>query len=150
MKITKLFLLTLILLSVSCSTQLTTDPISFNSDWKFYKGDVEDAQNIDLNDASWRDITLPHDWAIEGPFDSSFNARSGGLPFHGTGWYRKQFDMPNTARGKHITLHFDGAMNNAKVWLNGILIGERPYGYIGFSVDLSKHLNYGEKNVIAR
>jgi beta-galactosidase len=92
---------------------------------------------------------LPHDWAIEGPFDSSYNARSGGLPFHGTGWYRKQFDMPATASGKHITLHFDGAMNNAKVWLNGNMIGDRPYGYIGFSVDLSPHLNYGGSNVIA-
>jgi beta-galactosidase len=123
--------------------------VSFNKGWKFHKGDIDGAQNADLDDASWRDLTLPHDWAIEGPFDSSYNARSGGLPFHGTAWYRKQFDMPVTASGKHITLHFDGAMNNAKVWLNGNMIGDRPYGYIGFSVDLSPHLNYGGSNVIA-
>ena len=149
MKATKLFLFVLIILTVSCSNEDSTNPVSFNDGWKFHKGDVDGAQNTDLDDISWRDITLPHDWAIEGPFDSSFNARSGGLPFHGVGWYRKQFDIPNTAKGKHITLHFDGAMNNAKIWLNGNMIGERPYGYIGFSVDLSPHLNYGGTNVVA-
>ena len=149
MKATKLFLFALVFLSISCSKKTATDPVSFNKGWKFHKGDIDGAQNADLDDASWREITLPHDWAIEGPFDSSYNARSGGLPFHGTAWYRKQFDMPVTASGKHITLHFDGAMNNAKVWLNGNMIGDRPYGYIGFSVDLSPHLNYGESNVIA-
>jgi beta-galactosidase len=149
MKATKLFLFALVFLSISCSKKTATDPVSFNKGWKFHKGDIDGAQNADLDDASWREITLPHDWAIEGPFDNSYNARSGGLPFHGTGWYRKQFDMPVTASGKHITLHFDGAMNNAKVWLNGNMIGDRPYGYIGFSVDLSPHLNYGESNVIA-
>ncbi|MBT5788360.1 MAG: glycoside hydrolase family 2, partial [Flavobacteriaceae bacterium] len=149
MKATKLFLFVFVFLSISCSKQTATDPVSFNNGWKFHKGDIDGAQNADLDDASWRDLTLPHDWAIEGPFDSSYNARSGGLPFHGTGWYRKQFDMPVTASGKHITLHFDGAMNNAKVWLNGNMIGDRPYGYIGFSVDLSPHLNYGGSNVIA-
>jgi len=149
MKATKLFLFVLIILSVSCSNEDTTNPVSFNDGWKFHKGDVDGAQNTDFDDISWRDITLPHDWAIEGPFDSSFNARSGGLPFHGVGWYRKQFDIPNTAKGKHITLHFDGAMNNAKIWLNGNMIGERPYGYIGFSVDLSPHLNYGGTNIVA-
>jgi len=149
MKATKLFLFVFVFLSISCSKQTATDPVSFNKGWKFHKGDIDGAQNADLDDASWRDLTLPHDWAIEGPFDSSYNARSGGLPFHGTAWYRKQFDMPVTASGKHITLHFDGAMNNAKVWLNGNMIGDRPYGYIGFSVDLSPHLNYGGSNVIA-
>ena len=149
MKATKLFLFVLIILTVSCSNEDSTNPVSFNDGWKFHKGDVDGAQNTDFVDISWRDITLPHDWAIEGPFDSSFNARSGGLPFHGVGWYRKQFDIPNTAKGKHITLHFDGAMNNAKIWLNGNMIGERPYGYIGFSVDLSPHLNYGGTNIVA-
>ena len=133
----------------SCNLQMTTDPVSFNDGWKFNKGAVEGAFQQDFDDTLWRDITLPHDWAIEGPFDSSYNARSGGLPFHGIGWYRKKFDMPNSVKGKHVTLHFDGAMNNAKVWLNGKLVGFRPYGYIGFSVDLSPHLNYGGSNVVA-
>jgi beta-galactosidase len=143
------FLFIQLALFQSCSQQLTTDPVSFNEGWRFAKGAVVGASEMDFDDTMWRDITLPHDWAIEGPFDSSYNARSGGLPFHGIGWYRKKFDMPEAAKGKHVTLHFDGAMNNAKVWLNGTLVGDRPYGYIGFSVDLSPHLNYGGSNVIA-
>ncbi len=143
------FLIISLALFQSCSQQLTTEPVSFNEGWRFAKGAVVGASEMDFDDTMWRNITLPHDWAIEGPFDSSYNARSGGLPFHGIGWYRKQFDMPEAAKGKHVTLHFDGAMNNAKVWLNGTLVGDRPYGYIGFSVDLSQHLNYGGSNVIA-
>ena len=133
----------------SCSHEMTTDPVSFNDGWKFHKGAAAGASENDFDDSDWRTLDLPHDWAIEGPFDSSYNARSGGLPFHGIGWYRKQFDVPNSAKGKHVTLHFDGAMNNTKVWLNGELIGDRPNGYIGFSVDLSPHLNFGGSNVIA-
>ena len=64
---------------------------SFNQDWKFQKGEQGSEQNIDFNDSEWRKLNLPHDWAIEGPFDIKYNARSGGLPFHGTGWYRKHF-----------------------------------------------------------
>ena len=143
------FLIISLALFQSCSQQLTTEPVSFNEGWRFAKGAVVGASEMDFDDTMWRNITLPHDWAIEGPFDSSYNARSGGLPFHGIGWYRKQFDMPEAAKGKHVTLHFDGAMNNAKVWLNGTIVGDRPYGYIGFSVDLSQHLNYGGSNVIA-
>jgi beta-galactosidase len=143
------FLIISLALFQSCSQQLTTEPVSFNEGWRFTKGAVVGASEMDFDDTMWRNITLPHDWAIEGPFDSSYNARSGGLPFHGIGWYRKKFDIPNSVKGKHVTLHFDGAMNNAKVWLNGTLVGDRPYGYIGFSVDLSPHLNYGGSNVVA-
>jgi beta-galactosidase len=143
------FLIISLALFQSCSQQLTTEPVSFNEGWRFAKGAVVGASEMDFDDTMWCNITLPHDWAIEGPFDSSYNARSGGLPFHGIGWYRKKFDIPNSVKGKHVTLHFDGAMNNAKVWLNGTLVGDRPYGYIGFSVDLSPHLNYGGSNVVA-
>lgn len=145
-----LFFFALALSLTSCDTQITnTDPVSFNYGWKFHKGEAEGAIQVAFNDDSWRDLDLPHDWAIEGPFDLQYNARCGGLPFHGTGWYRKHFNIPNSAKGKHITLHFDGAMYNAKVYLNGVLIGNRPNGYIGFSVDMSENLIYGGENVIA-
>ena len=134
----------------SCNTVIeNTEPVSFNEGWKFHKGEAINAQYISFDDSSWRDQNLPHDWAIEGPFDIQYNARCGGLPFHGEGWYRKSFNVPKNAKGKHVTVHFDGAMYNAKVWLNGVLIGHRPNGYIGFSVDLSEHLNYGGENLIA-
>ncbi len=126
-----------------------TDPVSFNKGWRFYKGEANNAESLNFDDSLWRLLDLPHDWAIEGPFDIQYNARCGGLPFHGEGWYRKYFTMPKDAKGKHVTIHFDGAMYNAKIWLNGVLVGQRPNGYIGFSVDLSNDLNYGGENLIS-
>ena len=126
-----------------------TEPVSFNKGWRFYKGEANNAESLNFDDSLWRLLDLPHDWAIEGPFDIQYNARCGGLPFHGEGWYRKYFTIPKDAKGKHVTIHFDGAMYNAKIWLNGVLVGQRPNGYIGFSVDLSNHLNYGGENLIS-
>ena len=144
------FLLLTCLFMASCnSDRENTEPVSFNEGWKFHKGEASNAQYTSFDDSSWRNQNLPHDWAIEGPFDVQYNARCGGLPFHGEGWYRKSFNISKNAKGKHVTVHFDGAMYNAKIWLNGVLIGHRPNGYIGFSVDLSEHLNYGGENLIA-
>ena len=145
-----ILLLVLLLLVSACNTNYQhTDPVSFNKGWTFSKGSFTGAQALDFDDDSWRALDLPHDWAIEGPFDIKYNARAGGLPFHGEGWYRKVFSLPKEAKGKHITLHFDGAMYNAKVWLNGNLVGHRPNGYVGFTVDLSTYAKFHEKNVIA-
>lgn len=124
---------------------------SFNSDWKFTRGEQANAEAPQFDDQSWEGVTLPHDWAIEGPFEPKYNARNGGLPFHGTGWYRKSFSLPADAKGKVITVAFDGAMYDAHVYVNGAFLGNRPFGYVGFEFDMSEHLNYGEKetNVIA-
>ncbi|MBK1875287.1 beta-galactosidase GalB [Pelagicoccus mobilis] len=124
---------------------------SFNEGWLFQKGDLPDARFPETDDSSWRKLRLPHDWAIEGPFDVKYNARSGGLPFHGKAWYRKHFSVPMDKKGKVVTLEFDGAMNNSKVWVNGHFLGERPFGYIGFAYDITKHLRWGDDqtNVIS-
>jgi len=144
------FILLICLFMASCMTVTeNTEPVSFNEGWKFHKGEAKNAQYLSFDDSSWRNQNLPHDWAIEGPFDIEYNARCGGLPFHGEGWYRKSFNVPKNLKGKHVSLHFDGAMYNAKIWLNGVLIGNRPNGYIGFSVKLSEYLNYGGGNLIA-
>ncbi len=123
---------------------------SFNEGWRFLKGDADGAERPGFQDSQWRQIQLPHDWAIEGPFDSHMNPHTGALPIFGTGWYRKAFTMPESAKGRYFSIEFDGAMNNAKVWLNGEELGGRPYGYIGFSFDLTPYLHYGsQENVLA-
>ncbi|MDZ8117357.1 glycoside hydrolase family 2 TIM barrel-domain containing protein [Pontiella agarivorans] len=122
---------------------------SFNEGWTFHKGTAKGAEAAGFDDSGWRTLDLPHDWAIEGPFDEKYNARSGGLPFHGTGWYRKTFDVPAEAAGKRVLITFDGAMYNAHVWVNGHFVGNRPYGYIEFQYDISKYLKFGAANVIA-
>ncbi len=125
--------------------------VSLNEGWRFLKGDAEGAQRPEFDDSSWRMVDLPHDWAIEGPFDPKYNPHSGGLPFFGTGWYRKTFTLPESARRKQIAVEFDGAMSNSTVWINGHDLGGRPYGYIGFSFDLTPHLRFGagQTNVLA-
>ena len=123
---------------------------SFNDGWRFFKGEAEGAEQPGFKDAQWTDVQLPHDWAIEGPFDPKINPHTGALPISGTGWYRRWFTLPETARGRYLSIEFDGAMSNARVWVNGHELGARPYGYIGFAFDLTPYLNYGgQENVIA-
>ena len=102
-----------------------------------------------FDDAGWRVLDLPHDWAIEGPFDPAISPHQGSLPFFGVAWYRKRFEVPESARGRYYALEIDGAMSNATVFLNGRELGGRPYGYIGFAVDLTPHLRFGGENVLA-
>ena len=123
---------------------------SFNDDWRFLKGDAAGAEAPAFDDSTWRTLRLPHDWAIEGPFDRKINPHTGALPIFGTGWYRKRFTVPDALRGQLVWIEFDGAMSNSKVWINGHDLGGRPYGYIGFGFDITPYLKYGaEENVIA-
>jgi beta-galactosidase len=124
--------------------------LRFNDDWRFHKGQAAGAENPDFDDSQWLKLRLPHDWAIDGPFDRKLNPHTGGLPIAGTGWYRKGFVLPASAQGRYFTIEFDGAMSNATVWLNGKLLGGRPYGYIGFAFDLTPYLRFdGQNNVLA-
>ncbi|WP_446051251.1 sugar-binding domain-containing protein, partial [Zobellia laminariae] len=131
------------------SSEATNGDVSFNSGWLFQKGDPSGAEKSTFKDADWRKLNLPHDWAIEGPFDKKYNARTGGLPVHGTAWYRKHFTIDKKYAAQQIAVLFDGVMNNSKVYINGTYIGERPFGYMGFELDLTPYIKFGEENVIA-
>jgi len=124
--------------------------LNFDDGWRFFKGEAPGAEQPDFNDSGWRELRLPHDWAIEGPFDSTLNPHTGALPIFGTGWYRKSFTLPETGKGRYFSVMFDGAMSNAHVWINGHELGERPYGYSSFFFDLTPYLNFGARaNVLA-
>jgi len=124
--------------------------INFDDGWRFLKADAEGAQQPNFDDTAWREVQLPHDWAIEGPFDAKYGSSTGGLPVSGTGWYRKTFTLPESARGREFTIMFDGAMSNAHVWLNGQELGSRPYGYSSFFFDITARLRFGSAaNVLA-
>lgn len=134
---------------------------SFNQGWKFIKFDnafndnttvsrePENLQLPNVNDNSWRSLDLPHDWGIEGPFSDTLENNTGLLPWKGIGWYRKHFTLNETDNGRRIYIDFDGAMANAKVWLNGKYVGEWPYGYTSFRLDLTPYVNIGKENIIA-
>lgn len=122
----------------------------FNKGWKFFLGDEAQAKEAAFNDASWRQLTLPHDWSIEGRFDEKNPAKpeGGGLPT-GIGWYRKTFTLP-AAKDKRVYIEFDGVQQHSDVWVNGHLLGHRPNGYISFRYDLTPHLQpAGKANVLA-
>jgi beta-galactosidase len=124
--------------------------LNFDDGWRFFKGEAAGAEQPGFQDSAWTELRLPHDWAIEGPFDSKQNPTTGALPIFGTGWYRKAFTLPETAKGQSIGVMFDGAMSNAHVWLNGHELGNRPYGYSSFFFDLTPYLSYGAGvNVLA-
>lgn len=136
-------------LGISCKTTTSLNDEDFNQNWLFLKGDINNAEQFEFNDLEWREVNLPHDWAIEGPFNNKYNARTGGLPVHGTGWYRKHFQINKDYSEKIVSIEFDGAMNNAHVWVNGQFAGKRPFGYIGFEFDITPFIKFGEQNVIA-
>jgi beta-galactosidase len=135
-------------LSPDNSTTRTRD--SFDFGWKFLKGDAPGAQRPQFADASWRNVDLPHDWSIEGPFDEKAPSSGPGayLPT-GIGWYRKSFRVPAADRNRVTVLEFDGVYQNSEVWINGQYLGLRPYGFIPFFYDLTPHLNFGGENVVA-
>ncbi len=135
--------------------------------WAFSKGERQEAVSPTYNDSKWEHVTIPHDWAITGPFDgnndkqevkieqngekeaSVKSGRTGGLPFIGIGWYRLKFKAPAFTSGKRASLIFDGAMSNAKVFVNGKEVGAWPYGYNSFYFDVTDKLIAGGDNVLA-
>lgn len=162
-----LILLTLI---ASCSgpgAALRQD-VLMKDEWKFTREDGEFAAREVSLDSTWKDVTVPHDWAIYGPFDANNDAqvvaitqnfeqraslktgRTGGLPYVGTGWYRRTFDVPGFDASKKVTLLFEGAMSQARVYVNGQKAGYWPYGYNSFYFDITPYLTPdGKGNTLA-
>ena len=166
----KLFTFTIMLLMASLTiagAQNRTE-VMLKKGWKFTREDNNASSEINYNDAEWQSVTVPHDWAIYGPFDKSNDihrmaivqdgqtsaiehyGRTGGLPFTGAGWYRLQFDVPHYKAGKQVQLKFDGAMSNAVVYVNGEEVGNWPNGYNTFHFDVTPYINNdGANNVLA-
>lgn len=119
----------------------------FNNDWKFHKGDVANAEKNINDTTTWRDVNLPHDWSIEGPFSDEWASATGFLP-GGIGWYKKTFTAPASWQSKKIFIYFDGVYKNSTVWLNGHYLGNRPNGFIPFEYELSNYLNYNGANTL--
>lgn len=129
--------------------------------WKFTKGEVSNAEMPAFNDAKWETVDIPHDWAIFGPFDKNNDlqnvavtqnfetqaslktGRTGGLPYVGIGWYRTTF---HSTPGKQTTLIFDGAMSEARVFVNGKEACFWPCGYNSFYCDVTSLVNENGKN----
>lgn len=166
MKKSHLLLLGFCLCFIGLSGQ-TRQEFLLEKGWKFTREDHPDSPAVSFNDNQWQTITVPHDWAIYGPFSSRNDVqnvaiaqdgqkeamehagRTGGLPFVGVGWYRTHFRIPSFSEGKRVTLLFDGAMSHAKVYVNGKEAGFWPYGYNSFYLDVTELINGTEDNTLA-
>src|ERR1043166_92324 len=145
-----LFFFVLILIVPSAFGQSSRITSSFDRDWLFLKADEPGAETYDFSDSTWRKLDVPHDWSIEGPADEKHpTGQGGGFMPSGVGWYRKHFTVSNDFRDRLVFIEFDGVMANSDVWINGVHMGTRPYGYISFGYDLTTHINFGKDNVIA-
>jgi len=158
------FFIIFFFLTVSLYAQQRTEFL-LEKNWRFSKGDFPQAISDDFNDKNWEEVRIPHDWAIYGPFDRKHDlqevaiiqngervptvktGRTGGLPYMGTGWYRTFFDVENFQSEKQIvTLKFDGAMSEARVYVNGKEVCFWPYGYNAFHCDVTEVLHVDGKN----
>ena len=123
---------------------------NFDDGWRFSRDDLPLAAQPEFDDSSWRQLDLPHDFTVEGPFDpkASSGAPGGFLP-GGIAWYRKTFHLPASAAGQKIFVEFDGVFMNSQVWINGNHLGKRPYGFIGFEYDLTPFLKPDAPNTLS-
>ncbi|WP_117879806.1 DUF4982 domain-containing protein [Aureibaculum luteum] len=159
--------LILICLYIPISTAQSRSVIALDKGWKFQKGENSQAYQKDFNDAKWQDVTVPHDWAIYGPFDKEVDkqtvaieqngekvatektGRTGALPYVGTAWYRNHFTLPQYKLGQKVLIAFEGAMSEPNVFINGKKIGEWAYGYSYFYFDITDDIIANQTNVLA-
>jgi beta-galactosidase len=148
-------LLKTLLLAATALTLATAAPAAdrvttpLSDGWRFVQGDPEGAETAGLDDSKWAPVSVPHDWAIAGPFD--VNARAGGaggfLPT-GVAWYRKVLDV-RPAPGRRVFVELDQVMERSGVWINGHHLGHRPSGYVGLRYDVTDFLRTDGPNVLA-
>ena len=138
--------------------------IELKDNWLFCETSLGTEQMPDEEDKRWKHVSVPHDWAINGDFSPENDpqplensvldyhegmiqiGRTGGLPFIGTGWYKRELSIP--AEYEYIAVEFDGVMNHGEVYCDGIKIYERPFGYSSFSVDLSDYVKKGSTSTL--
>jgi beta-galactosidase len=120
---------------------------NFDFDWQFHLGDITNSSKPLLDAASWRAVSVPHDYSVEGGFSQTNFSCTGYLP-GGVAWYQKSFVIPADWKDKLVSVQFDGVSEKSQVWLNDALVGGHPWAYTTFAVDLSGHINFGTTNVL--
>lgn len=163
------FLFFILLLSCFGSACAQRSEVTLKEGWKFALNEQTGAEKSNYNDSKWQRVTIPHDWAVYGPFSgnsdvqhvavtqngetqaSDKTGRTGGLPFVGVGWYRRPLDIDAfNGDTQRVALLFDGAMSEAQVFVNGRKACYWPYGYNSFWCDITSLIHKdGKNNVIA-
>ena len=123
----------------------------FDSNWSFVLDDKMTAEQAFVAEG-WRQLNLPHDWAIEGDFYAGNPSGAGGgaLP-GGVGWYKKSFTIAaKELKDQRFFIEFDGVYMNSTVWLNGHELGTRPYGYSSFEYEMTPYLKEGDNCIVVK
>lgn len=173
---TALLLLVMTFLAPGLAAAADRQRLNIDRQWSFAFGDANDPAkdfgygtapfffakagygdgpaSVKFDDRAWRRLDLPHDWAIEKPFDPRANTNHGsravgpGFPQNNVGWYRRTLDIPKSDQGRRIAIEFDGVFRDSTVWFNGHYIGRQPSGYTSFRYDLTDYVTYGGPNVL--
>ena len=111
----------------------------YNGGWEFSR-----------DQATWRAVEVPHDWAIEGPFNPEGDPNTGKLPWKGIGWYRKTIVLDAAPKGRRIFLDFDGVMCDGTVFVNSQSCARQMYGYLGMRADITPYLFAGTNEVLVK
>lgn len=147
--------------------QSAREHLSLDANWKFHLGDDwPDALSLvnsgtgsgpaseKFSDSYWRVVNLPHEWAVELPFDQTADGGHGfkplgtKFPTNSIGWYRRTFELPADDSGKRIWLTFDGVMHDATVWVNGWCVRRHEGGYYPFREDITDVVHFGGQNTV--
>jgi beta-galactosidase len=122
---------------------IARDTILINDNWKFIRQGTTDAMTTEYNDAHWQKINIPHCFNVTDPYDNDNDY------YRGIVTYRKKIILPDSLKGKSITLFFEGANQSSDVFVNGIFAGSHKGGYTAFSFPIDQFLVWGRKeNVI--
>lgn len=162
------FLLIIIVFNSLQNNAQTRQVRELDTNWKFQKGNFDGAYETNFDDSNWENVTVPHDWAIYGPFDKEIDiqrvaieqngekvptektGRTGALPHIGTAWYRNTFSISESQKDKKVILLFEGAMSEPQIYLNGQKVGKWAYGYSYFYFDVSKFIKEGENTLAVK
>jgi len=155
--------------TAASATIASRETLSLDRGWLFHEGDIPfpailghqmsynnakagtswAAAAPDFDDSSWKQVDLPHDWAVEQPFAQTNNV-SQGYRARGLGWYRKYFRLDPADHGKHLEIQLDGIATHCTVWVNGVLAARNWCGYTSVYIDITPFANFGsEVNLIA-
>jgi len=156
-----------IIISLKTLKAQTREVITLKKGWKFNKGNHPEAIKINFDDSHWANVSVPHDWAIYGPFDKDIDkqvvaitqngedvatektGRTGALPYIGQAWYRHRFSLPNFNTNKKAIILFEGAMSQPEIFINGKKVGEWKYGYAYFYFDITDYISTTQENILA-
>jgi beta-galactosidase len=125
------------------------ETILLQNGWKFIKGPIENASQLNFDDSKWQLVTVPHDWAIAGPVVKDGDGNTGKLPWRDQAWYRRDLNIMPEWSGKTVYLLFDGIMSHPEIFVNGKLAGKWDYGYNSFYLDITEFLNFQGRNELA-